>query len=138
MEGEVQLDGWIGYEREAGILHERLSWLVHGLEWAVTMIDLLAILVFLVGAARFVWGYVQAELWRNGPERVRKLNRERVELGRYILTGLEVLIVSDVIHTALSLKMIDLVFLAILVVIRSVTSFFLDREMEQIEKELGS
>ena len=52
-----------------------------------------------------------------------------MELGRYILAALELLIVSDIIHTALSLELADLVFLGLLVLIRSVISFFLDREM---------
>ena len=33
--------------------------------------------------------------------------------------------------------MSDLVFLGILVVIRSVTSFFLERELETVRRELG-
>jgi len=45
--------------------------------------------------------------------------------------------VSDVIHTAISLRFADLLFLLMLVIIRSITSFFLDRELEQLKKELG-
>jgi uncharacterized membrane protein len=45
--------------------------------------------------------------------------------------------VSDVIHTALSLRFSDLLFLLLLVVIRSITSYFLDRELAQIKKDLG-
>ena len=70
--------------------------------------------------------------------RKRGLNAERVELGRYILAGLEILIVSDIITTAVSLAMADLVFLGILVIIRSVTSFFLERELETVRRELGA
>ena len=58
-------------------------------------------------------------------------------MGRYILAGLELFIVSDVIHTAISLRFADLLFLLMLVIIRSITSFFLDRELEQLKKELG-
>ena len=68
---------------------------------------------------------------------MRRTNRERIELGRYILAGLELFIVSDVIHTAISLRFADLLFLLMLVIIRSITSFFLDRELEQLKKELG-
>ena len=66
-----------------------------------------------------------------------KTNRERVELGRYILASLELFIVSDIIHTALSLAFADILFLGLLVVIRSLTSYFLDRELDQLKKELG-
>ncbi|MCK0168963.1 DUF1622 domain-containing protein [Jannaschia sp. S6380] len=137
MDEEVHLDGWLGYERDASILHEDLSWLVHTLEWAVVAIDVFACLILLIGGIRFIAGFARAEISRDDARRVRGVNRERVELGRYILGGLELLIVSDIIHTALSLAMIDLIFLGLLVVIRSLISFFLDRELEQVKKELG-
>ena len=46
----------------------------------------------------------------------------------------EVLIVADVIRTALTMQIQGLVFLAGLVVIRSAISWFLDREIEALEK----
>jgi uncharacterized membrane protein len=55
-----------------------------------------------------------------------------VELGRYILAGLELFIVSDIIETALSLQLTDLVFLGLLVAIRSAISYFLEREVQNI------
>ncbi|GAD55149.1 hypothetical protein MBELCI_1201 [Limimaricola cinnabarinus LL-001] len=121
---------------EAGVLHEHLGWLVGGLEWVAALIDLFAIALLLVGALRFIAGVVHAETRRNAKARVRGTNTERIELGRYILAGLELFIVSDIIHTALSLAFADLVFLGLLVVIRSLISFFLDRELEQVKHEL--
>lgn len=104
--------------------------------WAA-LIDLFAILLLLIGATRFILGVAVAEVARRGPERVNKTNRERIELGRYILAGLELFIVSDVIHTALSLRFSDLLFLLLLVIIRSITSYFLERELTDLKKELG-
>lgn len=127
---------FLDYVREDSILHGRIDWLVHGLEYAATAIDVIGCIILLIGAGRFVWGFFRAELARDATARVRGVNRERVELGRYILAGLELLIVSDIVHTALSLAMADLVFLGLLVVIRSLISFFLDRELEQVKKEL--
>ena len=125
-------------ETGEGILHGQFGWLVELLEWCATIIDLAAIALLLVGAARFIVGVLVAELGRVGAERVQKTNRERIELGRYILAGLELFIVSDIIHTALSLAFADLLFLGLLVLIRSVISYFLDRELEQVKKELGT
>jgi uncharacterized membrane protein len=136
-DGTEGLAGWLAYGRAGGVLHGQLDGLVHLLDWAVAVIDILAIAILLVGAIRFLVGFLHAEIQRDGPSRVKGINHERVELGRYILAGLEVLIVSDIIHTALSLKMIDLVFLGLLVVIRSLISFFLDRELEVVKRELG-
>jgi uncharacterized membrane protein len=132
-----QLEGWLDYEREASLLHGELEWLVDWLEVAVVVIDVVAIAILLIGGIRFILGFALAEVSRDPTRRVRTVNRERVELGRYILGGLELLIVSDIIHTALSLAMIDLIFLGLLVVIRSLISYFLDKELEQVKKELG-
>ena len=138
MENTTQaVDGLIALELEGGLLHESFGWLVSLLEAAVALIDLFAIAILLIGAGRFIIGVLIAELVRRGPERVRKTNRERIELGRYILAGLELFIVSDVIHTALSLRFVDLMFLLLLVIIRSITSYFLDRELDQVKQELG-
>ena len=132
------MDSLIDLEAESGILHGNLHGLVVVLEWCATFIDLAAIALLLVGAARFILGVTLAEIARRGADRVRRTNRERVELGRYILAGLELFIVSDVIHTALSLRFTDLIFLLLLVIIRSITSFFLDRELGQLQRELGN
>ena len=96
-----------------------------------------AILLLLIGAARFIIGASRAELSRQGDDRHRRMNHARIALGRYILAALELLIVSDIIHTALSLAFADLLFLLMLVIIRSITSWFLDKELEQLKRELG-
>jgi uncharacterized membrane protein len=129
--------GLLGLRAEETVLHANFEWLVTGLEWAAAIIDLAAIAILLIGAARFILGVGVAELARTGAARVKKTNRERITLGRYILAGLELFIVSDIIHTALSLAFSDLLFLGLLVVIRSVTSYFLDRELDQLKKETG-
>lgn len=120
-----------------GVLHEAFPWLVSLLDWVAAGIDLCAILLLLLGALRFIGGVAASELSREGSARVRGTNRQRVELGRYILAGLELLIVSDIIHTSISLALADLVFLGLLVIIRSLISFFLDRELGELRRELG-
>jgi uncharacterized membrane protein len=120
------------------VLHAHFAEAVTVLEWVSAGIDLVSIAILLIGAARFIAGFASAETRRDGGERVRRINRERVELGRYILASLELFIVSDIIHTALSLALEDLLFLGLLVLIRAVISYFLDREMRQIREELGA
>lgn len=120
-----------------GPLHLELAGLAHALEWASTGIDLVSIAIMLIGAVRFTLGFAAAELRRDATARVEGIDYHRMELGRYILAALELLIVSDIIHTALSLELSDLLFLGLLVLIRSVISFFLDREMRDIREELG-
>ena len=120
-----------------GVLHREFAWVVEGLDYVSAAIDLFAILLLLIGAVRFILGVARAELSGDESRRLRGTNRERIELGRYILAGLELLIVSDIIHTALSLAVADLVFLGLLVLIRSLISFFLDRELGEVRRELG-
>ncbi|WP_299359470.1 DUF1622 domain-containing protein [uncultured Paracoccus sp.] len=134
----MEATSFFDYVRDKGVLHGTLQPLVELIEWTATAIDLFAIAVLLVGAFRFILGVLRAEFNRRPDERVKGINSERVELGRYILAGLEILIVSDIIHTAVSLAMADLVYLGLLVLIRSVISFFLERELEAVRRELAS
>lgn len=123
-----------GLGQGPGVLHERLPALVEGLEWVTAALDLIAIAVMLLGALRFVAGFLGAEVARPASVRLRAIDAQRAGLGRYILAGLELLIVSDIVHTALSLALGDLVFLGLLVLIRSAISFFLDREIREIRE----
>jgi uncharacterized membrane protein len=119
-----------------GVLHGELARLADGLEWVSSGIDLASIAIMLVGSLRFIVGFVQAEGAGDAAERLKRIDRHRMELGRYILSALELLIVSDIIHTALSLAMTDLLFLGALVLIRSMISFFLNREIREIRGEI--
>jgi uncharacterized membrane protein len=119
-----------------GVLHAELARLAHALEWVSSGIDVASIAIMLVGSLRFVAGFVRAEVAGSAAERLERIDRHRMELGRYILSALELLIVSDIIHTALSLALADLLFLGLLVLIRSMISFFLNREIREIRGEV--
>ena len=123
--------------RAPGFMHDELAGVAHALEWVSDGIDIVSIAIMLIGAARFMLGIAAAELRGEALLRVQGIDRHRMELGRYILAGLELLIVSDIIHTALSLALGDLLFLGLLVLIRAIVSFFLDREIRQIQEELN-
>ncbi|MCA3436343.1 MAG: DUF1622 domain-containing protein [Rhodobacter sp.] len=120
---------WLEGGKES-LLHAHLPALVEGLTWVEAAIDLFAITVMLIGVLRFVAGFLRAE--RAGDKRLAAIDESRIELGRYILAGLELFIVSDIIETALSLQLLDLVFLGLLVAIRSAISYFLEREVTNI------
>lgn len=125
----------LSMKAEETVLHAHLPFLVEALEWLAAGIDLFAIALLLIGALRFLLSVVPAEL-RDLDTRRRAMTHARLQLGAYILAGLELFIVSDVIHTALSLALSDLLFLLLLVIIRSLTSYFLDRELEQLRAEM--
>ncbi len=110
------------------LLHTELEGFVVLLKWVAAGIDVLSILVILIGTTRFCYGFLRAEL-SDRHALVTGIDSVRVEIGRYILAGLELFIVSDIIHASLSLALSDLVFLGLLVLIRSVINFFLEREI---------
>ena len=111
------------------------GWLVY----VTGVVELCSIAILIVGAARFLVWMVRAELTSQSSEqRMERQNLARMELGRYILSGLELLIVADVIHTALSLSLNSIIFLGALVLVRSVISWFLDREIASIDVKRDS
>lgn len=126
----------LDYQAEPGALRARFGWLVEGLDGIGTLISLAAVLLLILGAVRFILGVARAEISRDRGGRVRRVNALRVELGRAILSALELFIVADIIRTALSLAFADILFLGALVVIRSIISWFLDRELDQLKQEM--
>ncbi|PRY26476.1 putative membrane protein [Aliiruegeria haliotis] len=104
------------------------------LEHVAAWIDIIAMLIMLVGVIRFLWGFVRSETKLASPLRARIVNEQRIDLARYILAGLTVFIVSDIMHTALSLDLGDLLFLGLLVAIRAAVSHSLGREVLQIKE----
>lgn len=133
------MDGVVERLAEAtpSVLHGEFPGLVETLGWVTAGIEVFSIVVMLIGATRFIRGFLLAEVAGEAKARLRAIDMRRAELGRYILAGLELLIVADIIHTALSLAIGDLVFLGLLVLIRSAISFFLGREISEIRKEMA-
>jgi uncharacterized membrane protein len=116
-------------------ISEQLPALASVLESGASAIEIFAILVLLNGLLRFVIAYIAAEIrFRDIEASGERLNSGRVDLSRYILAGLEVFIVSDIIRTVLSPTLEGLAVLGALVAIRSAISFFLEREMREIEE----
>lgn len=125
-----------GLESGEGFMESELPILFERLEWIAVAVELVSILIILIGAVRFSWVLLKGELSRDYAKRTGAIARGRVELGRYILAGLELLIVSDIVHTALTFELKDLLYLGLLVLIRSMISFFLEREIREIREDL--
>ena len=60
----------------------------------------------------------------------------RCYLGTYLLLGLEIMIVADIIKTVLNQTREELIFLGGIVVIRTILSYFLKKAIDQIESGL--
>jgi uncharacterized membrane protein len=123
-------------EAERTSLGHHLGPFAVGFEWLVTLIELFAIVVLLAGLVRFVKAFVGGAAFQlDETNRTHAMNACRIELGRHILTALEVFIVSDVLRTVVHLTLDNLLLLGLLVIIRSLISFFLEREMRNLERE---
>lgn len=113
-----------------------LGEITHGLEWIAVGIDLIGIAIILLG---FVVSLVGLALCLASGVGLRKdlhdMHRVRVQLGTYILVGIEFMIASDIIHTVLTRELEDLAFVAALVAIRTAISFFLGRELMEVRHE---
>lgn len=117
-------------------LSDHLGAATPAFQWLVVLIELFAIAILLLGLVRFAGAFVSGEiLRRDAHERGHDLNLGRLTLGRHILSGLEVLIVADLIRTMLHLTMDNILLLGGLVAIRSLISFFLERELSHLGRD---
>lgn len=101
------------------MLHAHPGALADGIERAAAEIDIALTLFFPIGAARFVARVAAPEL-HDG--RAMRMAGARIDPGRHILAALELFVVPDIIHTALSPRFSGRLFPGLLVVIRSITS----------------
>lgn len=118
------------------VMQDHMPRFAEWLGWAIVGIELIAVAILFVGLARFLWGYLASEVLR-APMVARdsRANLARIVLARYILMALEVFIVADLLMTLLSASLQSLLFLALLVLVRSVISYFLEHELREIRAE---
>ncbi len=106
------------------------------LEMIAFAIDLVGIAILIFAALKFIAHFVGFEIKRlRGLECVEAIRDMRLRLGSYILLSLEFIIISDVILTAISRNVDDLLALGLLVLIRVVLSFFLGRELNEVKAQ---
>ena len=120
--------------------------------WANSMIKILHILSIVIGSigvAVIVWGVILtvSRLLKLEIKRLRQVSvyRERESLrhqfGSYLLLALEFMIAADIIATFTHPTLKDIAFLGGIVAIRTVISYFLEKEIEKFnpteaEKEM--
>lgn len=103
------------------------------------IIHYLSLAIGVAGIAVLTWGslvtfiqLVHVEyLGVRGKNVCRKREHIRHHLGTYILMGLEFLIAADLIRTLIRPTLQELAVLGSIVAIRTVISYFLNREMQQ-------
>ena len=105
------------------------------LEYLIYFLNAVSILIIVWGVLLAFYDFLKSEL--NNKSRIDTIQRNNIiknHLGSYILFGLEVLIAADIIESILNPSIQDLVILASIVVIRTVISYFLAKEIEAIKE----
>ncbi len=98
----------------------------------------IALTIGFIGAGVIIWGVMLAvsELVRlehrrfRGKDVCRPRELVRHHLSSYLLLGIEFLIAADIIHTIISPNLEAILLLAVVVAIRTVLAYFLDRELD--------
>lgn len=99
------------------------------------IIDLVAILFILWGFLKAMFDFAALRI-KNKALSNRDIMSIRCYLGTYLLLGLEIMIVADIIKTVLNQTTEELIFLGGIVVIRTILSYFLSKEIEEMERGL--
>ena len=101
-----------------------------------TIISVISLLIVTYGALIAILSFILNELKRitgtYTPTNRRKL---RAVFGTYLLLGLEFLIASDILKTVLEPTMNELIILGGIVVVRTILSVFLNKEIKELETE---
>lgn len=100
------------------------------------VISIASVSVVIYGTGIAVFKFFKNEFFRfNKKYSIHQLRVLRADLGTYLLLGLELLIASDILKTIIEPVMNELMVLGGIVLLRTVLSFFLDREIRLIERE---
>ena len=111
--------------------------LMHYIDVVFLFISLFAVGILFLGFLVCLRTLVQIAFSKGGrEEKLLGLQQARMDLGGFVLLGLEILIVADIIETVVNPTVEDLIKLAAIVAIRTTISFFLHKEIEQIESRL--
>ena len=95
-----------------------------------TIISVTSLLIVTYGALIGVISFFRNEL-----KRLTNIRKLRAVFGTYLLLGLEFLIASDILKTVLEPTLNELAILGGIVVLRTVLSVFLNKEIKELETE---
>ena len=94
-------------------------------------IELVSIGIIVYGTVLAVYQFVKNVIQKNASG-IRQI---RADFGGYLLLGLELLIGADIINTIVEPSYEELIILAGVVVLRTILSVFLNKEIRELEAE---
>lgn len=110
--------------------------IAHYLNVLATVISVISLFIVVYGALIATVDFLKNELKRftggYSPTNIRKI---RAGFGTYMLLGLEFLIASDILKTVLEPGWSELIILGGIVALRTILSFFLNREIKELQEE---
>ncbi len=107
--------------------------LLHKIEFIISIVSV-SIVVY--GTLQAVFSLLRTECSRfTHKYNSQRLRVIRADLGTYLLLSLEFLIAADIIKSIVEPGLTDLLLLAGIVTIRTVLSVFLNKEIQEIDKE---
>lgn len=110
--------------------------LMHFLDILAITISVISLLIVTYGALIAFIAFLVNELKRfTGNYTVINVRKLRATFGTYLLLGLEFLIASDILKTVLEPSLNELAILGGIVVLRTILSVFLNKEIKELESE---
>jgi uncharacterized membrane protein len=109
-----------------------------------TLLHNISIVIAMMAVSVIVWGTLVTfgkllyhEIKRKRSTVLHRKREElRIKLGSYILIGLEILIVADIIETIINPTLEEVGLLGAIVLIRTFISYFLEKELEAHESDI--
>ena len=108
------------------------------LEWVAIVIDGAAVIVMLIGFVLAIVKFVPAFAKPTEAATILEIQMVRCSLGTYLVFALELMIISDLLHSVISRTLEDLYFLAAIVVLRTIIAYFLNQEIQEIRHEAAA
>jgi uncharacterized membrane protein len=106
-------------------------------EWLELIIDISAALVMVMAFVVAFFSYFKTLISSKQIERIKQMQKLRCDLGVKLVFALELLIISDLLHTIISRSMDDMLIVGALVVIRTVIAYFLNKEIQEVSAEIS-
>ena len=110
--------------------------LTHFLDLLAVVISVTSLLIVTYGALIGIISFLKNEIRRfTGGYYITNIRKLSATFGTYLLLGLEFLIASDILKTVLEPTLNELALLGGIVVLRTILSVFLNKEIKELESE---
>ena len=106
--------------------------LVQAFDYVAFMLASIGAFIIIYGGLFGAYHFVKDIISRRNRERILNVDHVRLEFGRNIVLGLEFFVAADIIQTVVTPDYYEIGLLGALVIIRTVLSYFLNREIVRL------